>query len=298
MPITASPRRRSLGSALPRWTLGWALAWGLASGHVAALVAVGQEANEDAGEDANRTLFEQEPYDQIVLNDADHTVVDVLFLADRREPDREKLKKTDKLVVKRVDDPSEEFEILWSDIAEIRFFEQRILEQAAELVRDGRIKQDPRKFDEAFVYFDFLKHNYPETQGLDAGLCDYLYEDAGHWHKLDKFESALALLDELYRVDPQYAKLEAALGATTEKIAEQDVARGDYPAARQLVAGLKRRYPKHPSIAKLERQWADAAREILGRAKSQLEADQPREAWGTALHAVSEIGRASWWATV
>ena len=294
MSIAELLRRRPFCPALPRWTLGLALAWGIAIGPLAAPPAIGQEANEEAGEDANRPLFEQEPYDQVVLNDADHTVVDVLFLNNRQEPDREKLKKTDKLVVKRVDDPSEEFEILWSDIAEIRFFERRILEQAAELVhrgaelvREKKAQEATREFDEAFVYFDFLKHNYPETQGLDAGLCDYLYEDAGHWHKLDKFENALALLDELYLVDPQYAKLEGALGAITEKIAEQDVDRGDYPAARQLLVALKRKYPKHASIAKLERQWADAAREILGQAKSQLEADQPREAWKTALRATS-----------
>jgi peptide/nickel transport system substrate-binding protein len=237
-------------------------------------------------EDANVPIFEREPYDEIELDDEAHTVVTVqpLELPDRRVPDRDTLKKSDKLIAKKIDDPTQDYEILWKDIAEVRLFEQMVLAKARELVREG--KSDPRKFDEAYAYFDFLKHNYPKTESLDAGLEDYLYEDAGHWHKAGKYENAVGLLDELYRLNREYPKLEAALGATTQKIAEQLVSRGEYPAARRLIAQLKQKFPQQPIIAQFEQHWADEARQLVMEAKQQVDAGKLREAWTTSSRAV------------
>lgn len=268
--------------AARRLALAAAVVGALAAWHAGARPAACQEESTDA--DAGVPLFEREPYDEIVLDDEAKTVVQVmpLDLPDRRVPDKDSLKKTDKLVAKKLDDPTEEYEILWKDIAEVRLFEQMVLQQAVDLVRAG--KDDPRKFDEAFAYFDFLKHNYPKTKDLDAALEEYLYEDAGHWHKLKKYENALALLEELYRLNPQNAKLEGALGATVQKIAEELVSRDDdYPGARQLLANLKKKFPKHPAIAQLEGQWADQARELLASARSQAEAGKLRDAWRASL---------------
>lgn len=285
MLICAAFRRSFALATVRRLAVCLALSCAAAGWHARLPASLGQETQDD---DASIPLFEQEPFDEIVLNDEDRTVVRVLplKLPDRKEPDRDSLKKTDKLIAKKLDDPTEDYEILWSDIAEVRFFEQMILGKALELVRAAKKEQDPKKFDEAYAYFDYLKHSYPETHGLDAGLGEYLYEDAGYWHGKQKYENALALLEELYLLDPQYAKLEAALGATIQNIAEQDVARDDYPAARRLIARLQRKYPKHPTIDKLERQWAETARETLAQAKQQLSANKPREAWERGLRAV------------
>ncbi|HUY87587.1 MAG TPA: ABC transporter substrate-binding protein [Pirellulales bacterium] len=260
----------TLGCTLLQWPAAAPIAW----------------CQEAADEADSIPLYEEEPYDEIVLNDEEQTVVPVLpvDLPDRKEPDRDTLKKTDKLIVKKLDDPTQDYEILWTDIAAVRFFEQMILDKALELVRAG--KGDPKKFDEAYLYFDFLKHEWPKTHDLDAGLAEYLYEDARHWHNEKKYENALALLDELYLLAPQYPRLEAGLGAASQKIAEQDVAGDDYPAARGRLARLQRKYPKHAAVAKLEQQWADTAREALAQAKAKVEADQPRDAWELGLRAV------------
>ena len=275
----------SIFAAQRRWVICLALGMAAALGTAASSFCRGQDTAANAGGESI-PLYEKEPYDEIVLNDADGTVVEVLplELPDRKEPDREKLKKTAKLIAKKLDDPTQDYEILWTDIAEVRFFEQMVLNEALELVRAG--KSDPRKFDEAYLYFDFLKHRYPNTHDLDAGLSEYLFADARHWHELGKYENALALLEELYLLNPQYARLEAALGETSQKIAEQDVARGDYPSARRLIARLKRKFPQHAAAGRLEQQWAETSRESLAAAQAKLEAGQPREAWEDALRAV------------
>lgn len=267
-----------------RWALRLTMVGALAAWHVAAQPGVCQDgAFSFADDDAGVPLYEREPFDEIVLDDEDKTVIRVtpLDLPNRQVPDKDALKRNDKLIVKKLDDPTEEYEILWKDIAEVRLFEQMVLKQANELVEAG--KADPRKFDQAFVYFDFLKHHYPETKDLEASLEEYLYEDAGHWHQQGEYENALVLLDELYRLNPKHPKLESALGATMEKIAEEMVSQDDYPSARQLMTRLKKRFPKHPAIAQLEGQWADDARKLLASAREQVESGKLREAWNTSL---------------
>ncbi len=265
--------------------LALAAAFAFAAWNFDARRAACQEAAPAAADDqdAGVPLFEREPYDEIILDDENKTVVEVMLLdfPDRRVPDKRAMKSTDKLIARKLDNPTQEYEILWKDIAEVRLFEEMVLKQAVELVRAG--KNDPRKFDEAYAYFDFLKHNYPKTKDLDASVEDYLYEDAGHWYKLGKYENALGLLEELYRLNPQHPKLEAALGGGVQKIAEQLVSADDYPAARQLVAQLKQKFPKHPAIDALEGQWADEARGLLQEAQSQVAADKLRDAWITSL---------------
>lgn len=267
-----------LGSAAACLAFACAAAGWLAAGSIAC----GQE----TADGDSVPLYEQEPFDEIVLNDDDETVIPVMpvDLPDRQEPDRDTLKKTDKLIVKKLDDPTQDYEILWTDIVKVRFFEQMILDQALELARGG--EKDPKKFDEAYLYFDFLKHSYPKMHGLDAGLAEYLYEDARHWQGEEQFENALALLEELYLIDPQYGRLEAALGAATQKLAELDAAGDDYPAARGRIARLRKKYPQHAVVAKLEQEWAKTAGKALAEARTKAEAEQHREAWELGLRAV------------
>jgi ABC-type transport system substrate-binding protein/tetratricopeptide (TPR) repeat protein len=270
--------------AARRWALGLAVLGALAAWHISASRGACQDGGLSfAGEDADIPLFEQEPYDEIVLDDEDKTVVRVmpLDLPDRRVPDKDTLKRNAKLIAKKLDDPTEEYEILWKDIAEVRLFEQMVLKQAVDLV--DAAKTDPRKFDEAFAYFDFLKHQYPKTKDLDASLEEYLYEDAGHWHQQGTYENALVLLDELYRLNPKHPKLETALGATMQKIAEEMVSQDDYPGARQMMARLNKKFPKHPAIAQLEGQWSDEASKLLASAREQAAAGKLREAWDASL---------------
>ncbi|HWB13771.1 MAG TPA: ABC transporter substrate-binding protein [Pirellulales bacterium] len=234
-------------------------------------------------EEAKLPIFEQEAYDEIVLNDEARTVIKVrpLDLPQRRAPDPASFPKGKKLIVKQIEDPSKDYEVKWGDIAEVRLFEYIVLDEARALVRQGR--DDPATFDEAYPYFDYLKRTYPRLEGLTAALADYLYEDAGVWHeKRKKYENALALLNELYELDPQYPKLPGALGATTQKLMEPYLARGDYPAARRLLGRLAKKFPQSPVVTKYHEQWADEARQLMNEGRRHIAEGEPRKAWELA----------------
>ncbi|HET6883887.1 MAG TPA: ABC transporter substrate-binding protein [Pirellulales bacterium] len=227
-------------------------------------------------------IIDDEAYDEIVLNDEEGTVIKIrpIDLPKRRPIDPKSKRKVEKLIVRQVEDPTEDYEVRWGDIAEVRLYEYMVLEKARELVREG--KENPAKFDEAYDYFQFLKEKYPNIEGLTAALGDYLYEDAGYWHRQEKFENAYALLNQLYEVDPNYAKLPAALGATTQKLAEPYLAADDYPAARRLIGRLAKKFPQNAVVTKFHEQWADEARQLIAAGREQIAAGQPRQAWEKA----------------
>ncbi|HEX7446569.1 MAG TPA: ABC transporter substrate-binding protein [Pirellulales bacterium] len=237
-------------------------------------------------EEAELRFYEQEEFDEITLNDADATVLQVrpLALPDRRSaPDPADFRKSDKLLVRRIDDPVDEYELRWGDIAQVRLFEQLVLEKALQLVHEG--KTDPARFDEAYDFFEFLKQHYPDLEGLTRGICEYLYEEAGSWHRRGDDQTALALLNEVYEVDPNYPRLETALGATTEKLVAKYTARDDYPDARRLVSSLAKKYPKHAVVEKLTGEWAAQASELIAKGR-RLMGDDPHQAWELALRVV------------
>jgi ABC-type transport system substrate-binding protein len=233
-------------------------------------------------EEGKLRIFEDEAFDEIILNDKDQTVVKVRPIERNqgRPPNPASFRKTQKIVVKQIEDPTEDYEIRWGDIAEVKIFEDMVLEEARELVRQG--KDDPAKFDEAYDYFDFLKQNYPKLEGLTRAIGDYLYEDAGTWHRREKYENAFALLNELYEVDPQYPRLPAALGATTQKLVEPYLAAGDYPAARRLVARLAKKFPKNSVVTKFHEQWAEEARQLIADGRQRMAAGEASQAWEVA----------------
>jgi ABC-type transport system substrate-binding protein len=233
-------------------------------------------------EEAKLRTFEGEQYDEIILDDEARTAIRVrpIELSPRRPPNPASFPKGKRLIVKQIEDPTKDYEVKWGDIAEVRLFEYIVLDEARALVRQG--KDDRAKFDEAYDYFDWLKRTYPRLEGLTPALADYLYEDAKAWHNREKYENALALLNELYELDPQYSKLSGALGAITQKLMEPYLARDDYPAARRLLGRLAKRFPQNPVVTKYHDQWADEARRLIDQGRQQIAAGEPRKAWDVA----------------
>jgi len=226
-------------------------------------------------------IFDQEPYDELVLKRNDE-VVKIAFLEFRELPDPATTKGK-KLTIRKFDDTDADstYEVAWSEIAEIRFFEQLVLKEARDLIEQA--KKDPAKFDEVYDYFDALKHEYAYTKGLDEALGEYLFWDANHWRKEKKHQEALALWNELYEVYPKHPQLQRGIGLTTETIVKRHAADGNYLLARRVLHDLATKYPKHVVVAQMERQWADQARGLLDEARRLLEAGEQRQAWDTGL---------------
>src|SRR4051812_24570195 len=120
---------------------------------VAVFVIGAAQAAEDDESPALR-LLDQGPYDVLVLNDREHTTEKIfpLKLPGRRLPAAPPAFETFRVQLMR--DPDEEYEVRWGDVAEVKLFEQLLLDEADRLLAAGL-------FDEAFEYFVRLRREQP-----------------------------------------------------------------------------------------------------------------------------------------
>jgi len=217
-------------------------------------------------------LFEQEPYDQITLDEHnENAVLKVMPLGfpNRRVPDP--LPKGGKLNVRLLERPDSVYEVQWHSIARVELFNDLVLNKAKEIVQAGRL-------DEAYEYFRFLLEHDPELPGLDAAVQDYLYEEAKASRRDGRQEDALAMLRELYQRNPAYEGLENALGVVTEVLVEQYEAADNYWTARQMLRNLAALYPDHAVVAKWEGQFRGEAAALLVEGRKAEQSGDLREA--------------------
>jgi len=192
---------------------------------------------------AEEPLFEQEPYDQITLDENnDHAVLKVkpLDFPDRRVPANPR--PDAKLIVRLLERPELKYELHWYSIDKVELFEQLVLKKANELVAAG-------KPEEAYDYFRFLFEKDPSLPGLERSWQEYLFAEAGDSFSRGRHDRALAMLRELYDKAPKREGLDTALGATTDALVEHYLSAENYEAARQLLRQLAGQYPKHPVVA-------------------------------------------------
>ena len=184
-------------------------------------------------------FYEQEPYDLVILDDAAGTQIKAIPLNFPNGKVPSSPRPTDKVRLRRFEDPDEEYDVQWQNIAEVKLFEQLVLEEAKRVVAAGN-------FNDAFDYFEYLRSEYPKCKGLDDGISDFLYEEAKDWQRKRNYENAVVLLHTLYDRQPNRPGLEAAMVAATGKLVEQHIAAEDYTAARRLVADLRADFPRAP----------------------------------------------------
>jgi hypothetical protein len=227
-------------------------------------------------------LYLQAPFDEVLLDENNGNArlkVQPLTLPARRMP-AEADRKGD-LEIELVDRPGEKFQVSWTFIVGIRFFEQMVLAEAEQLVQSGR-------FDEAYPYYRFLEANYPRMQGLKESLESYLWTNLAAEFKADRYEQANALAVELFARNPQYQGLAAAMERITAKLVEARLVAKDFRAARRLLAGLVQRFPqtKGTTAAAIEAQLEERAVALVAEARRDLAAGKRRDAWQTAVRAL------------
>src|SRR6267142_4331451 len=142
-------------------------------------------------------LMDQPPFDVLTLDKANESKVykvHPIHLPGRRVPERPKL--TDKLRIKLLEN-EEEYDVAWANIAKLELYEQMVLAEANKFTGEG-------KFDEAYDEFAFLLSSYPHVPGLAEARQNYLYLSSGAAFRQQKYDEALAILEELIAQNPNF----------------------------------------------------------------------------------------------
>jgi tetratricopeptide (TPR) repeat protein len=228
-------------------------------------------------------LMDQPPFDVLTLDKAnDNAVLKIhpVPLPGRKVP--EKPKASDKLRV-RLLDTGEEYEVAWSNVARLDLYEQMVVAEANKLAAEG-------KFDEAYEVLVFLRSRYPQTPGLAEARQNYLYLSAGAAFRQQKYDEALAILEELLALNPNYRgaagspPLLTVLGNIVDPLIARYIEQKDYRAARTLLERVARQHKaeNEPFAKKWRETLAALAARYRDEARQHLEAGRLAEAHDAA----------------
>ncbi len=228
-------------------------------------------------------LMDQAPYDVLTLDRAnDNKIFKVapLRLPNRRVP--ENPKRTDKLRVKLLED-EQEYDVAWANIAKLELYEQLVVAEVNKFVAEG-------KLDDAYAELAFLLTYYPQAPGLADARQNYLYVSSAAAFRQQKFDEALAILEELLAQNPNFRAGENGppllqrLGDIADRLIGSQVQKREYAAARGLLTRLGRQYKAddEPFAKKWRAQLEELATRYRDEAKQHLEAGRFVEAQDAA----------------
>ena len=110
-------------------------------------------------------LLERKPFDAVILaKSAGGATLEVQTISLPQRPPVT-LPKGGLLKVRVLDRPTEDFEIGWASVAQVRVFEQLLMDEGLRLAAAG-------KFDDAYDYFGQLRNEYPNSPGLEDAISD------------------------------------------------------------------------------------------------------------------------------
>jgi tetratricopeptide (TPR) repeat protein len=201
-------------------------------------LAVNGAAAEDA---AAGRLMDQQPFDVLTLDKANEGKVFKVYpvrLPGRKVPD--KPRRTDKIRIKLLEN-DEEYDVAWANIAKLELYEELVVAEVNKFTAEG-------KLDEAYDELAFLLTYYPQAPGLTEARQNYLYVSSAAAYRQRKNDEALAILEELIALNPNFRAGDNApplmqrLGALADGLIDSYVQKSEFAAARELLLRLTKQY--------------------------------------------------------
>jgi tetratricopeptide (TPR) repeat protein len=150
------------------------------------------------------------------------------------------------LSVQRVSEPSVEYLVSWSAIAQIKQYPTLILAEVDRQISAGDLGA-------AFDSLAYLHRYYPQVPGLSEASQQYLWRDAGAVFAAGRPDESLQILAVLYEQNPGFPRLANAAGVIGDRLVSNLLKEERYAAARAAVDSLQQLFPKL-SLANV-RQW-------------------------------------------
>ena len=197
-------------------------------------------------------LVDSEPFDLLILSErGDNAMLKIRPLGDRM-PELP-LKVGGSVVFELFADFDERLEVPNRSIKEIQTFQQLLLEESQELVRD-------KKYSEAFRSLLYLYDNGgADDPNLVETMRSCMFLDATQRFKEKNFEQSLSTYEDIYSSDPNFSlpgqdkDLIDVIMICYDGIIQQKFDAGEYSTVRKNVAAVAEKYPDKASA--LTKRW-------------------------------------------
>ncbi|MFW6170228.1 MAG: ABC transporter substrate-binding protein [Planctomycetota bacterium] len=250
-------------------------------------------------------LLEREPFWELTLDAANDNKVFEIAPPEEDVDIPEDPQPGDRLRIRLLDAPGQEYRVEWRHIARLRTYEQMVFEEARRLTRQDEYQEAFRYFeylertyqglrdeaqrlsragkDEAASrYFDRLKRDFPDRSELEHAILEYLLKNADDLIREEEYRYALGLLQEVVRRDETYRAAEVAtrISEVADRLITAEVERENYANARGMITRLESQYGRD-RLEVLGR-WRD---ELMGQARTlrrQVEKKMEQEEYRSA----------------
>lgn len=144
-----------------------------------------------------------------------------------------------KMIITWLERPDQKYEIAWDDIERIELYEQIIMREINEMV-------EKKDYPGAFRYIGFLFRNYPNTPNLDDLRKRLLLDNGAHLFSQKQYESALVVMESLYRGDPNFesSKVGTAISRLADTLISEAMEKQNLPRAQQWIKRFDTEFPQ------------------------------------------------------
>ncbi len=241
----------------------------------------------------NLPLYQQRPHEELHLRDGrdrdGNEKVAIIKIRPLGPPHliNDELPKSILVVIQvRLVDRDEIYTLQRGKILKWLRFHDLILREAERLVEEG--KTEPKKFDEAFYYYQHLRANYRDKlPTLNVSTARFHLEEAKSYLPAGRHAQALALLNLAFELQADLPGLADAMASAIQGLIDGYLRQQKFAPARALLAGFQQKFPAHASGAKWQGQLSAEAQKLLDQAKQQLAGKDLHEARELALRSVS-----------
>jgi hypothetical protein len=208
--------------------------------------------------------MDQQPFDVLTLDKANESKVFKIYpvrLPGRKVP--ENPRRTEKIRIKLLEN-EEEYDVAWANIAKLELYEQLVVAEVNKFTADG-------KLDDAYDELAFLLTYYPQAPELAEARQNYLYASSAAAFRQQKNDEALAILEELISLNPNFRAGENApplmqrLTYLADRLIDGFVQKEEFAAARELLTRLTKQYKLDNDP--LATKWRERLEQLATRAR-------------------------------
>ena len=195
-------------------------------------------------------ILDRDPFDRLSLDEeSKNAVFDIVPLSSEQRNGDDQY-----LVFALIDEPvpDRQYKVDRSHVVRILSYPELILAEATQWM-DKKAANDNEERDNlvmAFLHYDYLLHHpqFRRRPDVLTAINVYLYKDSYNLIKQRKFAEALAVLEVLFKIDPDYTPssnrptVNVLMQGTFGKLIDALVDRHDYRLAEQYMADVDERY--------------------------------------------------------
>lgn len=154
-----------------------------------------------------------------------------------------------------------EFKLPLRRVVEIIHHEDLMIQRINELLKEGKI-------DSSLELLNRLRRTWDDWPGMEDVQQRIIFTDAQRRIESGNAATSLMLIDEIYRLNENYAGIQTQAGLAIEQLVSDAIAKEDYPRAQFYLNWIRQRFAEHEVYKRFSSQLAAKTADLIAQANA------------------------------